>query len=186
MRWHRVIRRLTSKSWRLAKLYYRLFGVRLDGSPTDLVWYFAFGANMHDSAFLERRRMQPIQWRVGSIKGYRLRFNLDGWPRGKTAPANVQASPGAKVWGVIYHITRRELVLLDATEGVPGFGYRHLWVEAEDTLGTRLNVVTYMADGKEHDGNPSLRYITLLRDGARAHGLPDHYIELLEAVEHAK
>ncbi len=32
---------------------------------------------------------------------------------------------------------------------------------------------TYIAQGKETDGNPSLRYITLMREGARAHGLPD-------------
>jgi gamma-glutamylcyclotransferase len=31
-----------------------------------------------------------------------------------------------------------------------------------------------MAQGKEVDGNPSLRYITLLRDGARAHNSRAH------------
>jgi hypothetical protein len=29
---------------------------------------------------------------------------------------------------------------------------------------------------EETDGKPSLRYITLLRDGARAHRLPEHYV----------
>ena len=186
LKWLRALRQLTSKSWQLTKLYYRLFGIRLNGKPGDLVWYFAFGANMHDSAFLERRRMQPAQWQAGRICGYRLRFNLDGWPRGKTAPANISLDATAEVWGVMYQITRQALVLLDATEGVPGFGYRHLWVEAQDTQGNPLRVVTYIAKGKEHDGNPSLRYITLLREGARAHGLPAHHLRLLEAVEHAK
>jgi len=36
------------------------------------------------------------------------------------------------------------------------------------------------------DGNPSLRYITLLRDGARAHGLPETHIRFLESVEHVQ
>ena len=40
--------------------------------------------------------------------------------------------------------------------------------------------------GKEVDGNPSLRYITLLRDGARAHSLPETHIWFLESVEHAQ
>jgi hypothetical protein len=44
--------------------------------------------------------------------------------------------------------------------------------------------VTYVAQGKEVDGRPSLRYITLIRDGARAHSLPESYIQLLESVEH--
>jgi gamma-glutamylcyclotransferase len=43
----------------------------------------------------------------------------------------------------------------------------------------------YIANGKEVDGRPSLRYLTLLRDGARAHGLPEHYIRFLDNVEEA-
>jgi hypothetical protein len=43
-----------------------------------------------------------------------------------------------------------------------------------------------MAQGKEVDGNPSLRYITLLRDGARARSLPETHIWFLESVEHAQ
>jgi len=49
-----------------------------------------------------------------------------------------------------------------------------------------VQAVTYMAQGKEVDGNPSLRYITLLRDGARAHSLPETHIWFLESVEHAQ
>jgi hypothetical protein len=41
-----------------------------------------------------------------------------------------------------------------------------------------------MAQGQEADGKPSLRYITLLREGVRAHGLPEQYIRFLENVEH--
>ena len=43
-----------------------------------------------------------------------------------------------------------------------------------------------MAEGKEIDGKPSLRYIMLLRDGASAHGLPEHYVRFLEEVEHGQ
>ena len=87
---------------------------------------------------------------------------------------------------MLYLITRAAMVHLDSTEGVPGRRYRHLWVEAEDIDGNRVDAFTYIADGKEKDGRPSLRYITLLRDGARAHNLPDHYIRFLDAVEHAQ
>jgi gamma-glutamylcyclotransferase len=43
-----------------------------------------------------------------------------------------------------------------------------------------------MAQGKDVDGRPSLRYITLLREGARVHGLPAHYIRFLESRDHAQ
>ena len=86
---------------------------------------------------------------------------------------------------MLYRITRRDLMRLDSTEGVPGCGYRHVEIEAEDRDGRMIQAVTYLAQGREVDGKPSLRYITLLRDGARAHGLPEDYLRLLESVEHA-
>ena len=172
--------------WPLARLWYRTWGLTLDGHPHDEVWYFAYGANMHDSAFRERRKMEPLEWRAGRITGYRLRFNLEGRPKGRAAPANISADGAAEVWGVLYLITRRDLVRLNASEGIPGWRYRPLWIAAEDTNGTDLSAVTFVADGKTEDGNPSLRYITLIRDGARAHGLPEHWITTLDHVEHAE
>jgi cation transport regulator ChaC len=182
----RQVRRQFPKSWTVSRLYYRWYGVRLHGRPAEPVWYFAYGANMHDSAFRERRGMRPSEWHTACLKGYRLRFNLEGRPPGRAAPANLCADGAAEVWGVCYRITRRELLRLDSTEGVPGRrGYRHVSVLAEDGSGRLLPAITYMAAGKPDDGKPSLRYITLLREGARAHGLPPHYIAFLDAVEPA-
>ena len=182
----RRLRRLIARSWVLSWCYYRLHGIRLAGPPDEEVWYFAYGANMHDSAFRERRGMCPLEWRPGRVCGYRLRFNLEGRPKGKAAPANLSVEPVAEVWGVLYRITRRDLVHLDSTEGVPGRRYRQIWVDAEDIEGWPLKAATYIAEGKEKDGNPSLRYLTLLRDGARAHDLPDHWVRYLENVRHAE
>ncbi len=172
--------------WPLARVWYRAWGLRLESDPNDTVWYFAYGANMHDSAFLERRRMHPEEWRAGRIRDYRLRFNLEGRPKGKAAPANISPQMGAEIWGVLYRITRRALVRLNSSEGIPGRRYRPIWLDAEDDQGNALKTVTYIADGKEEDGKPSLRYITLLRDGAQAHGLPEHWISFLEGVKHAE
>jgi len=179
------LRRLITRSWLLARYYYRYRGARLDGRPRDEVWYFAYGANMDDRTFRIRRGIHALECRSGCITGYRLRFNLEGRPRGKAAPANLHPDPDAEVWGVLYRIMRRELVRLDLTEGVPGRGYRHVVVDAKDAAGRLVRAVTYMAQGKELDGKPSRRYITLLRNGARAHGLPETYIRFLDGVEHA-
>ncbi len=171
--------------WPVTRLWYRSWGLRLDGGPRDPVWYFAYGSNMHPSAFSDRRGMRPSDTRPGRLPGYRLRFNLDGWPRGRSAPANICADADAEVWGVLYRITRRELVRLNASEGVPGRGYRPVTVRAEDRAGRMLRAFAYVARGKPCDGRPSLRYITLIRDGARRHNLPDHWLALLDRVPHA-
>ena len=67
IRWRRMI----AKSWGLSKIHYRLRGLEITGAPDEEVWYFAFGANMHDSAFLERHAMKPLEWRAGRLAGYR-------------------------------------------------------------------------------------------------------------------
>jgi hypothetical protein len=51
-----------------------------------------------------------------------------------------------------------------------------LCLDAEDIDGSPILTMIYVAQGSEMDASPSLRYITLLRDGARAHGLPEHYL----------
>jgi len=190
LRVRRTLRRawlpVALSAWPLARLWYRAWGLPLDGAPDDVIAYFAYGSNMHDSAFLERRRMRPTDWRVGRIKHYRLRFNLDGWPKGRSAPANICPAEGAEVWGVLYWITRRELIRLNASEGVPGWRYSTVWLDAEDDQGNGFTAVTYMADGDDRDGKPSLRYITLLRQGAIAHGLPEEWVSFLQGVDHAR
>jgi len=91
---------------------------------------------MHDSAFRERRRMRPLEWRVGRLGGYRLHFNLDGTPKGRTAPANICADADAEVWGVLYRITRKQMVRLNLSEGVPGGMYRPTWSAWETSMAT--------------------------------------------------
>jgi cation transport regulator ChaC len=181
----RRLRRLLARSWVLSRPYYRLRGARLVGRPSDEIWYFAYGANMHDATFRVRRGIEPREFCCARASGYRLRFNLEGRPTGRAAPANLFPDPAAEVWGVAYRIARRDLMRLDSTEGVPGRGYRHVAITIEADDGRRLDAVTYLADGKAEDGRPSLRYITLLREGARAHGLPADYIRFLDSIEPA-
>ena len=68
------LRRFVARSWALSWCYYRLHGLALTGRPGEYVWYFAYGANMHDSAFRGWRGMRPLDWRPGRVRGFRLRF----------------------------------------------------------------------------------------------------------------
>jgi cation transport regulator ChaC len=177
-------RRLLAKSWVVSRWHYRRHGLVLAGRPSDTVWYFAYGSNMHEGTFVERRRIKPLEARIGRLAGYRLRFNLEGRPKGKAAPANICLDMDQEVWGVLYRITRRDLLRLDSTEGVPGRFYRPTWLMVEDQEGRPVTAIAYVAIGKEVDGNPSHRYISLLREGAQ-HGLPAHWLQFLDDVRHA-
>jgi hypothetical protein len=90
------IRMLVARSWTLSWCLYRLLGARLIGPPHEQVWYFAYGPNMNDSVFPGWRGMSPLEWRAGHARGYRLRFNLEGRPRGRAAPANLEPYPQAE------------------------------------------------------------------------------------------
>lgn len=63
-----ALRRATAGSWWLSKLWYSLHGLRIRGGPSDPVWYVAYGANMHDGAFRERRGMQPLEWHLAGSR----------------------------------------------------------------------------------------------------------------------
>ena len=111
---------------------------------------------------------------------------FEGRPKGRAAPANICPDADKEVWGVLYKITRRDLLRLDSTEGVPGRGYRPTLLVAEDLHRNPVPAIAYVAAGKEIDGNPSHRYITLLREGARYHGLPEHWLQFLDGVSHSE
>ena len=65
------------RAWPLARLWYRAWGLILEGEPDDRVWYFAYGANMNDSTFRGRRRMTPLEWRASNSANSPLR-QLEG------------------------------------------------------------------------------------------------------------
>ena len=138
-----------------------------------MIWYFAYGSNMHHSAFRERRGMRPTEWRIGRVPGYRLRFNLEGRPQARrrrpTSVSIPQANCGACCIG-----SRAASCCISILPRASPVGIIDMsWSRPSDANGNIVTAVTYMARGKETDGTPSFRYISLLRDGARAHGLPE-------------
>jgi len=53
------------------------------------IWYFGYGSNMNRAIFEERRRMQPLETRLGWLDDYRLRFNIP-IGSGERAVANLE------------------------------------------------------------------------------------------------
>lgn len=147
----------------------------------DSIWYFAYGSNMNERLFRERRHMKWLESRVGRLDGYRLVFTSAGGMRpGVSAPANIVAVPGGVVYGALYLLPLHKFARLDNSEGKQ---YDYLWTEAEDLAGNRLSVVTYWVTKPAPEGRPGRAYLNLLREAARQRGLPADYIALLDSVE---
>ena len=146
----------------------------------DVVWYFAYGSNMCAATFLARRSMRPIEARCAYVDGYRLVFDIPVGP-GERGVANLLATDEARTHGVAYLLTLDDALRLDRTEGVP-----QLYARLPISMTTNGGVVpgfTYRSPICVAGRKPSARYMGLLLDGARTHGLPMEYVAALEAME---
>jgi cation transport regulator ChaC len=145
----------------------------------DPVSYFAYGSNMQRATFVGRRGMQPRSSRPGRLDGFDLRFDLPVGP-GERGVANLAVAPGAVVHGVLYSISTAEASILDRTEGVDRGLYERLAVRVITEEGSE-DAFTYLSRHREERRKPSARYLGLLLEGAREHGLPVGYLERLAA-----
>lgn len=171
--------------WPFCRLWVHIRRGRMPPSRVpDPVWYFAYGSNMNERLFRERRHMTPIETRIGRLTNHRLCFTVAGGMRpGVSAPANIADDPGGTVHGVLYLLPLRKFVRLDASEGQQ---YAYLWAEVEDENGNFVPVATYKASSAAPEGQPSLRYMNVIREAARQRALPENYVKFLENVIHAE
>ena len=149
---------------------------------SDGIWYFAYGSNMCRSIFCERRGMNPLAVRTGWLDGYRIRFHLPVGP-GERGVANLELDVGARTHGVLYLLGADECDRLDRTEGVHRGYYERVPVVVAVGEFDRVQAFTYQSPWKSEGRKPSARYLGLLLEGARQHGLPAEYLQFLEAHE---
>lgn len=168
--------------WTIARSWIRLrSGRNPPRQLPDPVWYFAFGSNMDERLFRERRHMTPIESKVARLDGYRLCFTVAGGRRpGASAPANIRPAPGEAVYGVLYLLPLRKYARLDASEGRL---YAYLDVDVVDASDVKVHARSYIGPANAPEGLPSQAYLKIVRAAARERGLPAQYIAFLEGIE---
>lgn len=142
------------------------------------MYYFAYGSNLH----AERMRARaPSAATIGTARlcGYEFAFRKKG--ADGSMKCDLDPEPRETVWGVIYHINRDDLPLLDAAEGE---GYERIDVSVAPAGGqSMVDAFTYRARPDWIDeGRPYDWYRDLVVAGAREHGLPEPYAAALEAL----
>jgi gamma-glutamylcyclotransferase len=143
-----------------------------------VVLYFAYGSNL-DQAQLQRRCPEAFLVSVGSLPDYRLAFTIHstGWNAGA---ADVVASVGDRVWGLVFQLTEDDLYALDRCEGYPEH-YTRFLASIETTAGI-VDAWTYTALRKQEFVRPSRRYMDLIREAALRHGFPEGYVRMLDRI----
>lgn len=149
------------------------------------VWYFGYGSNTERGTFLGRRRMRPLEVRIGRLDDFELRFDLPVG-RGERGVANVVPRRGDHVWGVLWRITPAAAQHLDRTEGVSRGYYRRIPVSIQGNGEGKVEAFTYHSPRGQAGRKPSRRYLGLLLAGCRQHGLPDAWLERLRGFELAR
>ena len=135
------------------------------------VWYFAYGANM-SSATLRRRGVPFVEALPARLPEHRLSFDLRGLAWVEPSFANVVPDPEAEVHGVLYRMTPRALARLNRSESG---AYKVVEKPVLGADGRQVSAWVYVNRRPRPPRPPSRRYLGLLQDGAREHGLPEPY-----------
>jgi cation transport regulator ChaC len=132
--------------------------------------HFAYGLNMYRPLM---RKYAPAAKPMGvaQLADYRFVITADGY-------ASVEAVRAQSVRGVLWRLTPRDRVMLDAWENVSRGLYRAetLTVHADGRLHPAL---VYIARKRPH-GEPKSGYMELVIKAARAWQMPADYIASLE------
>jgi len=154
----------------------------MDDPRRRALWYFAYGSNLNRSIFVERRKMQALDVRWGWLHDYGLRFNIPVG-QGERGVANIEPEPGARICGALYLLDPDVFDRLDRTEGVHMELYCRVPVEVITDAGETIGALAYQSSLTTLGRKPSPRYMGLILDGAREHGLPPEWLAFLERFE---
>jgi gamma-glutamylcyclotransferase len=137
--------------------------------------YFAYGSNM-SLARLRARIPEAQSLGAARLPGHGLRIDKLG--RDRSAKANLVIAAGEEVWGVLYRMPHEGFARLDRHEG----GYVRFEADVEDAAGALRRALSYRSERRADDPRPFAWYRAHMLAGAREHGLPEAWIQRLEAI----
>lgn len=132
--------------------------------------HFAYGANM-DRAVMRKYAPAAEPLAAAVLHDHRFVITADGY-------ASVVPARASSVHGVLWRLTPRDRVMLDAWESVARGHYRAATL-AVLHAGSRRPALVYVARPRP-PGRPRADYLELVIAAARAWNLPAEYIGALE------
>jgi hypothetical protein len=138
--------------------------------------HFSYGSNM-SRAIMRRHAPDARPIGVAELSGYRFVITVDGYA--SVVPARAHA-----VHGVLWRLTPRDVVTLNAWENVAGGLYRGATL-AVDHAGGRARALVYLAR-RAAVGRPKLGYMELVIAAACEWNFPPAYIRSLRCWRPAR
>lgn len=127
---------------------------------------------------LHERVAEALPLGRGLLRDHRFACNKLG--NDGSGKANVAVAPQDEVWGVVFRLPRAALAVLDRHEG--GYVRCAVDIEIEDGPHRLLRCDTYRSEGVRDGLVPHAWYKRHIVDGALEHGLPAHWIAMLQAL----
>ena len=152
----------------------------------SVVWYFAYGSNMQSATLrgrrgIDYRRAVPVR-----AHGWRLVFDKPPLLPTGNSVANIVPDEAALVLGVAFEITDEDLAHVEHTEGVAFGNYKRVELAVEplaEVEGAPASAFSLSSELRDSEALPSIRYMSLLIEGAIEQGLPGAHVEWLRAVQ---
>ncbi len=143
--------------------------------------YFAFGSNMAQ-ATLHERSVAATRLGAAFVADYRLAFTLPS-QRWTGNAADLLPDPGGLAWGVLWEMSDPNA--LDPFE----LRYDRVPVEVTRSNGNdgtthRFDAFTYLVKPENrtrNEGSPATAYLERMLEGAGEAGLPEEYLQFLQA-----
>ncbi|ORX95631.1 hypothetical protein K493DRAFT_314902 [Basidiobolus meristosporus CBS 931.73] len=177
----------------------------LEEQVPNSVWYLAYGSNMSKAVLTGRRLVKPIKSVPVRVPGYFLSFDHPGMAFVEPGFASVRAfsdnpedaleskfypvtrskrNDAPVVHGVAHLVTAQDFRQIQLTEGGGGsteFGYQDRIVECVSYTNEKIQAHTLIThDHCARPSIPSMRYLTIIRTGAKEHELDPEFQSYLD------
>ena len=132
--------------------------------------HFAYGSNMH-GAVMRKHAPAAVPLGVAQLADHRFVITADGY-------ASIEPARGRYVHGVMWRLSPRDRVTLDAWENIAGGLYRAETLPVH-AAGRRRPALVYVAR-RRPEGRPKPGYMEIVVKAARQWNMPAEYITSLE------
>ena len=125
------------------------------------MYYFAYASNLNQKQMKERcPDSKPLF--TSTLPNYKLVFV--GWSRQwHGSKASIRLFNGERVLGAVYEVSEQCMKQLDKHEA----GYNRLKVTVYNEDGDPVEAIAYIHAGKLEETNPSIEYLSIIRQGYR-------------------